>query len=82
MTSGLTFVTVLALLLFGGQVLHGFAFALAVGILVGTYSSIFIASPILIFWHGVLERRKKTRLAGAPARRTAVDRDSVKVVKG
>lgn len=82
MTSGLTFVTVLALLLFGGQVLHGFAFALTVGILVGTYSSIFIASPILIFWHGVLERRKKARLAGAPARRTAVDRDSVKAVKG
>lgn len=82
MTSGLTFVTVLALLVFGGQVLHGFAFALTVGILVGTYSSIFIASPILIFWHGMLERRKRARLAGAPARRTAVDRDSVKAVKG
>ncbi len=58
LTSGLTFLTVLALFLFGGQVLHGFSFALVVGIIIGTYSSIFIASPILVFWQGVAERRK------------------------
>lgn len=81
MTSGLTFLTVLALLVFGGQVLHGFSFALTAGILVGTYSSIFIASPILIFWQNVLERRKKARVAAAPARGTAVQKDSVKAVK-
>jgi preprotein translocase subunit SecF len=81
MTSGLTFLTVLALLLFGGQVLHGFAFALTMGILVGTYSSVFIASPILIFWQDVLERRKKARAAAAPARRGSVEKDSVKAVK-
>jgi preprotein translocase subunit SecF len=81
MTSGLTFLTVLALLVFGGQVLHGFSFALTMGILVGTYSSIFIASPILIFWQNVLERRKKAHAAAAPARRTAVQKDSVKAVK-
>lgn len=50
MTSGLTFLTALALLLFGGPVLNGFAFALVVGIIVGTYSSIFIASPVLVYW--------------------------------
>ena len=51
MTSGLTFLAVIALFLFGGPVLHGFAFALVVGILIGTYSSVFVASPILVFWH-------------------------------
>lgn len=50
LTSGLTLLTALALWLFGGPVLNGFSFALVVGIIVGTYSSIFIASPILIFW--------------------------------
>ena len=61
LTSGLTFVTALSLLLFGGPVLNGFAFALVAGIIVGTYSSIFIASPILIFWHNYLQGRKKSR---------------------
>ncbi|MBX9602123.1 MAG: protein translocase subunit SecF [Bryobacteraceae bacterium] len=66
LTSGLTFLSALALWLFGGQVLNGFSFALVVGILVGTYSSIFIASPILIFWQDLVESRKK--LPAAPAR--------------
>ncbi|MGQ9915957.1 MAG: protein translocase subunit SecF [Bryobacteraceae bacterium] len=64
LTSGLTFISALALLLFGGPVLNGFSFALVVGVIVGTYSSIFIASPILVFWH---EKFKKRRRAGAPA---------------
>jgi preprotein translocase subunit SecF len=51
MTSGTTFVSVLALLLFGGEVLNGFSFALVVGILIGTYSSIAIASPIVEWWY-------------------------------
>ncbi len=59
LTSGLTFLTVLALFLFGGQVLHGFSFALVVGIIIGTYSSIFIASPILVFWQNLVARRNK-----------------------
>ena len=58
LTSGLTFLTAISLFLFGGQVLNGFAFALVVGIIVGTYSSIFIASPILIFWQNFMESRK------------------------
>ncbi len=50
LTSGTTLLVVLALFVFGGGVIHNFAFALLVGILVGTYSSIFVASPVLIFW--------------------------------
>ena len=58
LTSGLTFLTALSLLLFGGEVLNGFSLALVLGITVGTYSSVFIASPILIFWQDFLESRK------------------------
>ena len=61
LTSGLTFLTVLSLFLFGGEVLHGFSFALVVGIIIGTYSSVFVASPILIWWKGVEEKRRRAR---------------------
>lgn len=60
-TSFLTWLVVLALYLFGGEVINGFAFVLLVGIIVGTYSSIYIASPIVIFWE-----RMFTKKAGAP----------------
>src|SRR6266700_758051 len=50
LTSGLTFLTVLSLYLFGGEVLHGFSFALVVGIVIGTYSSIAVAAPMLVAW--------------------------------
>lgn len=58
LASGLTFLSVVALWLFGGEVLNGFSFALVAGILVGTYSSIFVASPILIGWQNWIESRK------------------------
>ena len=58
MTSGLTFLTVIALFIWGGPVLHGFSFALLCGIIVGTYSSVFIASPIVLFWHNWADKRK------------------------
>ena len=48
LTSGLTFLTVLSLYVFGGEVLHGFSFALVVGILIGTYSSIAVAAPMVV----------------------------------
>ena len=67
MTSGLTFLTVIALFLFGGPVLHGFSFALVVGIIIGTYSSVFIASPIVIFWRDFMEARKRRSPAPAVA---------------
>jgi preprotein translocase subunit SecF len=50
LTSGTTLLVVLSLFIFGGGVIHNFAFAMLVGIIVGTYSSIFVASPVLIFW--------------------------------
>ena len=52
LTSGLTLLTALSLLLFGGPVLHGFSLVLVIGILVGTFSSVYIASPILLAWDG------------------------------
>jgi len=58
MTSGMTFLAVFSLYLFGGQVLQGFSFALVVGIIVGTYSSIAIASPIVLWWQTYLDRKK------------------------
>jgi len=69
MTSGLTFLTVIALFLFGGSVLHGFSFALVAGIIVGTYSSVFIASPIVLFWQGVVDtaNRQMAAVGGAVA---------------
>jgi preprotein translocase subunit SecF len=59
LTSGLTFLTVLSLYIFGGQVLRGFSFALVVGILIGTYSSIAVAAPMLVAWQEWRARRGK-----------------------
>ena len=50
LTSGTTLMVVMALFFFGGEIIHDFSFALLVGILVGTYSSIFIASVFLVYW--------------------------------
>ena len=69
LTSGLTFLTALSLLLFGGPVLAGFSFALVVGIIIGTYSSIFIASPILVFWQDFMESRQRAARTAAVAGR-------------
>lgn len=63
MTSGMTFLSVLALLVFGGEVLSGFSFALTVGIIIGTYSSIAIASPIVEWWYRTAELKAKRRVA-------------------
>lgn len=61
LTTGTAVFVVLALYLLGGPVIHGFAFTLLVGFLVGTYSSIYIASPVVLFFEGGLgsARRKK-----------------------
>ena len=61
LTAGLTFLTVLALYLFGGEVLHGFSFALVIGILIGTYSSIAIAAPILVAYQDWRSSKGKLR---------------------
>ena len=68
-SSGLTFLTVLSLYLFGGEVLHGFSFALVVGILIGTYSSIAVAAPMLVAYQEW--RAKRGKVASLPAGRKA-----------
>ena len=65
LTAGLTFLTVLALFLFGGEVLRGFSLALVIGILIGTYSSIAIAAPILVAYQDWRIEKGK-RPAGMP----------------
>jgi SecD/SecF fusion protein len=59
LTSGTTLVVVIVLLLFGGEVLRGFSFALLIGIGVGTYSSIFIASPVVLDFGRAVDKRAK-----------------------
>ena len=72
LTSGLTFLTVLSLFLFGGEVLHGFSFALVIGILIGTYSSIAIAAPMLVAYQEWRVKRsgEPAQVATLPAART------------
>jgi len=69
LTSGLTFLTVLSLYLFGGEVLHGFSFALVIGILIGTYSSIAVAAPMLVAYQEW--RTSHGRVATLPAGKRA-----------
>jgi preprotein translocase subunit SecF len=75
LTSGLTMLVVIALFFFGGEVLNTFALTLWIGIIVGTYSSIYVASPIVVIWSDFLERRKAAARAasGSPvsSRRSA-----------
>ena len=66
-TSGTALLTALALFFFGGEVLHGFAFTMVVGIITGTYSSVFIAAAIVSFWRGSAPSRAA---AHAPASST------------
>jgi preprotein translocase subunit SecF len=60
---------VLSLYIFGGQVLRGFSFALVVGILIGTYSSIAVAAPMLVAWQEW--RAKKGKATALPAAKRA-----------
>jgi preprotein translocase subunit SecF len=68
LTAGLTFLTVLALYLFGGQVLHDFSFALVIGILIGTYSSIAVAAPILVAYQDWRAEKKGTKTVAVRAK--------------
>lgn len=72
-TNGLVFLSVLAMVLFGGEVLRGFSLALLIGVIFGTYSSVAIASPIMVWWEQRLEKAEKSAAAtigksAAPAR--------------
>jgi len=77
MSSGLTLLTAMALWLFGGDVLNGFSFALVMGIIVGTYSSVFVASPILVFWQNFRGTGKPVAATPAP-RETAGQRKAMR----
>jgi len=68
LTSLTTFFVVLTLWMYGGEIIHGFGFTLLVGIIVGTYSSIFVASPVLI-WLGFDIKAFRTKLADKEKRR-------------
>src|SRR5499427_2598670 len=66
LTSGLTFLTVLALFIFGGDIINNFAFAIVIGIIVGTYSSIAVASPLVLIYMNM--RGRALPQPAAPAR--------------
>ena len=61
LTSGLTLFVVVALYVMGGAVLRGFSFVLVAGVIIGTYSSIAIASPIVLWWRGLRDRPVRDR---------------------
>ncbi len=63
--NGVTFLAVLGLYLFGGEVLRAFGFAMVVGVLVGTYSTIFIATPLVLWWNSVSQRRRPPAIKAA-----------------
>jgi preprotein translocase subunit SecF len=65
-TGGLVFLSVLAMVLFGGEVLRGFSLALFIGIITGTYSTVAIASPIMVWWQ---QRVEAAKLRTPPATR-------------
>ena len=68
LTAGATMLVVLALFFLGGEVLNTFALTLIIGILIGTYSSIYVAAPIVVIWKDFATRRKLAVVPAAPAR--------------
>jgi preprotein translocase subunit SecF len=68
-TGGLTMLSVIALFFFGGEVLKGFAFTMIVGIITGTYSSVFIAAAIVVIWQGRTPLKTAPAAPVAPARK-------------
>ncbi|HYV06265.1 MAG TPA: protein translocase subunit SecF [Blastocatellia bacterium] len=77
-TAGLTFISVVSIVLFGGEVLRGFALALTIGIIIGTYSSIAVASPMMLWWEYITSGKVgRGKAAGAKPR--ASERSLAKV---
>ena len=77
-TSGLVFLSVLAMVLFGGEVLRGFSLALLIGVTFGTYSSVAIASPIMVWWEQRLEAANRASVTA----RSRLDPKSPRVTGG
>jgi len=61
LTGGSAIMAIIALFIFGGVVIHDFAFAMLIGTLIGTYSSIYVACPVVIFWEKLFVSKKKGR---------------------
>jgi preprotein translocase subunit SecF len=66
-TNGLAFLTVLALLLFGGDVLKSFSWALFIGVVIATYSTIYIASPVMLWWEATRGRKRSEASSASTA---------------
>jgi preprotein translocase subunit SecF len=81
-TSGLVFLSVLAMVIFGGEVLRGFALALLIGVAFGTYSSIAIASPIMVWWQQRIDAAKARSLPSRTRPSAPVDRGARKAGAG
>jgi preprotein translocase subunit SecF len=71
LTSGATLLVVIALFILGGEVLNTFALTLIIGIIIGTYSSIYVAAPIVIIWKDFFGKRKLAAVPVVPARSAA-----------
>ncbi|HEY8902746.1 MAG TPA: hypothetical protein VIM48_03505, partial [Chthoniobacterales bacterium] len=69
LTGGTVLLTVLALYFFGGPVLNDFAFAFVIGVIIGTYSSIFVAAPIVLWW---------SKMRGKSIRREILDSEAAR----
>jgi preprotein translocase subunit SecF len=80
-TSGTALLTALALFFFGGEVLHGFAFTMVVGIITGTYSSVFIAAAIVSFWRSKGQTRAATRAPATMAAPAATEQQPTRKSK-
>ena len=79
-TNGLAFLTILALVLFGGEVLKSFSWALFIGVVVGTYSTVYIASPVMLWWEG-WRTKSKSVVAGLPTSGAAVGEQAANLGK-
>jgi preprotein translocase subunit SecF len=82
LTSGATMLVVLALFFLGGPVLNTFALTLIIGIIIGTYSSIYVASPIVVIWKDFANRRKVAAAAVVPAKSAPAPQPSPKKNSG
>src|SRR5262249_330928 len=71
-TSGLTFLTVCAMLAFGGEVLKSFSWCLFIGIIIGTYSSVYIASPFMLMWEGWKGSQRKAAFSAPVSSESAI----------
>jgi preprotein translocase subunit SecF len=70
LTSATVLMVVLALFFFGGEVIHAFAFVMLVGVIAGVYSTVFIASPILVAWHAYTQRHRTHRSPAGSVRQS------------